>query len=115
MDSADNVRENPDGSLRVVDWVFEKTDNDQVHTFLAYAQGTKPKPNNQTGLHDREMALGYITLRKNTSTIILVNKNTSLSRRVWSMGETSKGGQEHHIGGHGISKYNVSNIPKARV
>ena len=66
MSSADNVRENPDGSLRVVDWVFEKTDNDQVHTFLAYAQGTKPKPNNQTGLHNRKMALGYITLRKNT-------------------------------------------------
>lgn len=109
MNSADNVRENPDGSLRVVDWVLEKTDGDRVHTFLAYAQGTKPTLNKQTGLHDRKNALGYITLRNDTDTFILVNKDTRLSRRVWSMGETSKGGQEHHIGGHGISSYNVSN------
>ena len=94
----------------MVDWVLEKTDNDRVHTFLAYAQGTKPRPNYQTGLHNRKKALGYITLHEDKNTFILVNKNTCLSRRVWSMGETSKGGQEHHIGGHGISNYNVSNI-----
>ena len=103
MDSADNVRENPDGSLRLVDWVLEKTDYNRAQTFLAFAQGTKPKPNKQTGLHSRQKALGYLTLRK--TKIILVNKNTRLSRRVWSMGETSKGGQEHHIGGHGMSKF----------
>ena len=114
MNSADNVRENTDGSLRMVDWVLEKTDNDQVQTFLAYAQGTKPKPNSQTGLHNRRKALGYITLHKNTTTIILVNKDTRLSRHVWSMGETSKRGQDH-VGGHDISNYNVSNITQARI
>jgi hypothetical protein len=97
--SADNVRENPDGSERMVDWVFESTENDRVHTFIAFAEGTRPKPKN--GIHDRKFALGYITHRINNYQVILVNKNTCLSRRVWSMGETSKGTKEHHIGGHG--------------
>jgi hypothetical protein len=98
-----------------VDWVLEKTENNRVYTFLAFAQGTKPKPNKSTGLHKREKALGYITLRKDLKRMILVNKDTRLSRRVWSMGETSKGGQQHHIGGHGTSDGSVSNIVQGRV
>ena len=101
INSADNVRENEDGSLRIVDWVFETTQNDQVHSYIAYAQGTKPRPHRQTGLYNRKNSLGYIIYRKPENRFILVNKNTSLSRRIWSMGETSKGTSAHHIGGHG--------------
>lgn len=83
-----------------MDWVLEITENNQVYTYIAFAQGTKPKPNRKTGLHNRRKCLGYIIHRKKYNRFILVNKYTSLGRRVWSMGETSKG-QEHHIGGHG--------------
>jgi len=69
-------------------------------------QGTRPRPNPQTKLHNKEKALGYIIYKQDLFRFILVNKDTCLSRRIWSMGETSKGSSEHHIGGHGTSPQN---------
>jgi hypothetical protein len=103
-DSADNVRTNPDGTPREVEWVFEPGKKARVPTYIAYEKRTKPiRPDRKTGLHDRKKALGYMFHRLDERLFVLVNHNTSLSRNVWSMGETSKGNTKHCIGGHGSS------------
>lgn len=100
-ESADNVRGNPDGSERLVDWVLESIEDGNVLTYIAYVRGSTPTP--QAGLHKRKNCLGYIVHRKKEGRFVLVNKETALFRHIWSMGETNKGGREHHIGGHGTS------------
>jgi hypothetical protein len=72
-----------------------------VGTYIAWEKGTKPKANRNTGLYKRDKALAWITHRKMENVIVLVNKNTSLSRAIWVMGETSKSNKRHQIGGHG--------------
>jgi hypothetical protein len=101
--SADNVGENPDGTPRAVDWAFESTENDHVHTYIAYAEGTRPKPRRGTVILNRQKALGFISHRKDDKLLEIVNKKTSLERTVWDMGETTKENKEHLIGGHGMS------------
>lgn len=101
--SADNVHGHPDGSERLVDWILESTENDTVLTYIAYNRGLTPKP--RAGLHQRKNCLGYIVHRKKEGRFVLVNKKTALFRHIWSMGETSKGDREHHIGGHGTFTY----------
>jgi len=79
------------------------TDEGAVLTYLAFAEGTKPRPNPRTKLLNRAKALGYIEYKEGYhGKLILVNKATRLPRQVWSMGYTNKGTQQHHIGGHGI-------------
>jgi hypothetical protein len=82
--------------------VFESTEDDRVHTYLAYATGTTPKGKRGTGIHDRKVALGWITHRKDDKLFELVNKNTTLDRSCWDMGATTKENKAHQIGGHGI-------------
>jgi hypothetical protein len=101
MSRVDNVRSNPDGTERKVEWVLEQTENDNVITYIAWPQGKKPRPHSQTHLHDRKHALGYIIHRKRECRLVLVNLNTSLSRRCWTLGKSTKSGKEHQIGKHG--------------
>lgn len=85
-----------------MEWVLETTDEGKIHTYLAFAKGKKPKPNPKTKLLNKDKSLGYIVYKEGYGgKLLLVNKNTSLPRQVWSMGHTTKGRAEHQIGGHG--------------
>jgi hypothetical protein len=53
----DNVCENDDGTPRSVEWVFESTENDRVHTYIAYEEGKKPKLYRGIKVHNRKAAL----------------------------------------------------------
>ena len=100
--SVDNVRVAPDGSLRQIEWVCENTD-DRVATFLAHIRGPKQEPGHDTGLFDQHAALGYIIYRRDKYRLILVNKNTSFSRQVWSIGGVRE--PKHYIGSYGTFMY----------
>jgi hypothetical protein len=98
------VRENADGTPREIDWVFE-TEGDRVVIYVAFVQGKRPRPDKNTGKVNRVNALGWIIYQVKRGRLILVNKNTALSRQVWTMGHTNKGHKEHHIGGHGTPEH----------
>jgi hypothetical protein len=66
--------------------------------FIAYPAGKAPKP--KDGVYKTNTALGWIIHRVNEGRLILMNKDTKLSRLIWSLGHTSKTAA-HCIGGHG--------------
>jgi hypothetical protein len=81
--SVNNIRENPDGSPRDVEWVCERSGTYQL--FVAYPAGQVSEPGKGYG-----NALGWINHRYPQGQLVLMIKNTKLSRSTWSMAHTSK-------------------------
>jgi hypothetical protein len=98
--SVDNVRTNADGTAREVEWAVETADG--ITTYLAFEKGRKPRPNPKTKLLNKTRSLGYIIYQEGYGgKLVLVNRETKLSRQAWSIGQTTKGNGKHQIGGHG--------------